>query len=248
MNPAAAIAIQMNNEGVELLKKSQYGPAISSFAIALANFKEMLVTDDDETQSSTQDESTIRESWPGQSSYFTCTSSSDCTLSPHTTKSISSSEEMIVLDPNHRSIIFCRPIILSKKYDKNSMGAFNKYSFAIIFNIALAHHLGGMNCIKSRAAKLRKALRLYEFAYSIHMQDNAQLQITYTLGMVNNLGHIRETLGEQQKAQQCFQQLLSTLMYVMQESGEKSCKGEWDIFLHNITHLVLRNTAMATAA
>lgn len=243
MSSPAAIAIQINNEGVELLKKSQYGPAISSFSIALAKVKEMLVTDEDETQASTQDESaSIRESSTSHSPGST--SSSDCTLSR--TKSISSSEKMIALDPNHRSI-FCHPITLSEKCEKNSRDAFNKYSFAMMFNVALAHHLGGLECTKSREAKLRKALRLYEFAYSIHMQADVQLQITYALGMVNNLGHIQEALGEQQKAQKCFQQLLSTLMYAL-ESGEGNCKGEWDIFLHNITHLVLRNTDMAAAA
>jgi hypothetical protein len=244
MSPLAAIiAIQMNNEGVKLLKKSQYGPAISLFRIALANVKEMIVlNDEDEAQSSTQDESAIRESSSGQSSYST--SSSGCTLSH--TMSISSSVDMIALDPDDRSIIFCHPITLSKKCEGNSSkGAYNKFSFAILFNIALAYHLGGIECTKSKEAKLRKALRLYECASS--MRKNVHLQITYTLAIVNNVGHIQESLGEQQKAQQSFQQLLSTLMCVM-ESGEENCRGEWDIFLHNITHIVLRNNAMAAAA
>ena len=131
--------------------------------------------------------------------------------------------------------------------EKPTVEVYNKYSFAILFNLALAHHLAGMECPESRKGKLRKALRLYEFAYSIQVQEDIQLQIKYTLGMVNNLGHIQELLGDHQKAHQCFQHLLSTLMYVL-EGGEANEDGKWDIFLHNVSHLILRESALAAAA
>jgi tetratricopeptide (TPR) repeat protein len=232
----AAIASRMNNGGVALMKRANYSEAIASYTAALAKVKQMLIEDEND-----EDSSDVADEQSGGSSDSIAFAQDD-----FPTGAESDSKELMMSDPNSRSI-FCRPILLRNRNEKACVELYNKFSFAIMFNLALAHHLSGMKCTESKRGKLRKALRLYEFAYSIQMQEDVQLQITYTLGMVNNLGHIQELLGEEQKAQQCFQHLLSTLMYVM-ESGEESNEGQWDVFLHNVTHLVLRETSMAAAA
>ena len=235
----AAIASKISNGGVELLKRAKYGEAISSFTSALAKVKEMLVADEDEDISSDEQHQQCAE----DSTVFSRASF------PSSMSSLETREMMMLVDPNQRSI-FCQPIILrAGKDERPTLKLYNRFSFAIMFNLALAHHLSWMESPgASRLGKLRKALRLYEYAYSIQMQEDVQLQITYTLGMVNNLGHIQEHLGEVQKAHQCFQHLLSTLMYVIEGGEEGSEEGQWDVFFHNITHLVLRETALAAAA
>ena len=233
----ASITIQLNNEGAEFLNNSQYGKAVSSFTVALAKVKTMLVQDmEDDSESATPDHPPHA---PASASGCSVPAGKSCATSLQ-------ADAMYLLDPSRRSI-FCNPIVLTDRNERPTLELYNRYSFAIIFNLALAHHLSGMDSTELRDTKLRKALRLYEFAYSIQMQEDVQLQLVYTFGMVNNLGHIQETLGDQEKAQQCYQHLLSTLMYVM-ESGEGNYEGQWDIFLHNITHLILRQSPMAAAA
>ena len=236
-------AVKICNKGVEFLKEAKYAESISTFTVALANVKQMLLEVDEE------DESHLSPSLgqPPADLCFPSDVSSECCGSA-AAESVSSlrSQDMILLDPSFRTI-FCHPITLPMKQEKPTVEVYNKYSFAILFNLALAHHLAGMECPESRKGKLRKALRLYEFAYSIQVQEDIQLQIKYTLGMVNNLGHIQELLGDHQKAHQCFQHLLSTLMYVL-EGGEANEDGKWDIFLHNVSHLILRESALAAAA
>ena len=246
----AAVASKINNGGVEFLKRASYGEAISSFTTALSKVKQMLIADDEEDEIATTT-SNEQQQQPQQQQSQCVGDSTDMSgdTFPPSMSSLESREMLMMVDPNQRSI-FCKPIILrAAKDERPTLKLYNRYSIAIMFNLALAHHLSGMETSEvSRIGKLRKALRLYEYAYSIQMQEDVQLQITYTLGMVNNLGHIQEHLGEVQKAQQCFQHLLSTLMYVIESGEEGSDEGQWDVFFHNITHLVLRESALAAAA
>jgi tetratricopeptide (TPR) repeat protein len=239
----STIAIKLNNAGVELLKGSNYKDATASFTAALTKIQELLVDEDvlmccEETQDATIDNDSDQNMVLDSESEFTKTHCLSFALPLE-------SGESILSDPNHRSI-FCQPILLSSKQATSSVEACNMASFAIMFNLAMTYHLNGMESVATRQGKLRKALRLYEFAYSVQMQESIQLQITYTLGMVNNLGHIHEILGDNQKAQQCFQHLLSTLMYMTESGANFGC--QWDIFYHNVTQLVLREPAFAAAA
>ena len=242
---AAQVAVILNNKGVDHLDQSRFGPAIASFTAALTNVKTMLVEDDGDSAMypPAADETHSMDVEPASE----LAGSSADTLPPSLKGACSVTPNMIQFDSCRRTV-FSTPISIQND-GSSTLEAYNRFSFGIMFNLALAHHLGGLNCHdQTREAKLQKALRLYEFAYSIQMQEDLSLQLVYTLGMMNNLGHIQDALGDKEKSQQCYQHLLSTLMFVMEGQDSGCCSEEMELFLNNVTHLVLRETDLAPAA
>jgi tetratricopeptide (TPR) repeat protein len=126
------------------------------------------------------------------------------------------------------------------------------YSFACVFNLALGHHLSGL--ITSSPFFLRKAIKLYEQAYGILIQDNNDIDPSHFLAVLNNLGRSHIHLGNSRKSTKYSEYLLATLMYVadiykldgIEYSDEHVvlCEGCFS----NVMHLVLRDRRIAPAA
>ena len=93
---------------------------------------------------------------------------------------------------------------------------------------------------------LRKALQLYELAYAIQMQEGIDMTLTPTMIIMSNVGHIHKILGNNDNAMQCFQHLLSTLMFLV-EAGERDMVWEFDGFFENILKTVYANAPAAAA-
>jgi tetratricopeptide (TPR) repeat protein len=125
------------------------------------------------------------------------------------------------------------------------------YSFACVFNLALCHHLSGL--IISSPFFLRKAIKLYEQAYGMLMQED-EMDTTLFLAVVNNLGRIHSQLGDSMKAIKYSEHLLATLMYVTDNyklNGIKSSDEDavlCESCFSNVMHLVLRDSRIASAA
>jgi hypothetical protein len=114
----------------------------------------------------------------------------------------------------HRRAIILPPCLSSDYYSRVMVSA------AIIFNLALAHHLFALE--QAGSSKLetmfRKALKFYEYSFILlrthHSKTPSSLLLMAT---INNSGHIYIMLGEEGHAGTCFQNLLSTL----------TCLGYW---------------------
>lgn len=124
----------------------------------------------------------------------------------------------------------------------------------IFFNLALTHHMWAIveammdgatataasssfsyrQCT-SPAEYLHSAMKLYELAFSLLMQDNVgtsadtgsimeeadeppQCEIL-ALAIINNLGWIHDSLGDATKAARCYEHLLSLLVYLQERTG-----------------------------
>ena len=118
-------------------------------------------------------------------------------------------------------------------------------SLITMFNLAICHH---RNAIENNMDKtyLRKALQLYELAYSIQVQGGIDMTLTPTMIIMSNVGHIHDVLGNDDNAKQCFQHLLSTLMFLI-EAGERDRVWEFDGFFNNIMQTIYANSPAAAA-
>jgi hypothetical protein len=118
----------------------------------------------------------------------------------------------------------------------------------VAFNFALAHQLTARegNEEDIRSTKLQKAATLYEICLSMQqVEEQLGPNTLFIMASVNNLGLIYSELNDQPKASMCINQVLSTLMYLV-ESGSDYVF-ELDGFFRNV-YSVISKTCSAPAA
>jgi tetratricopeptide (TPR) repeat protein len=123
-------------------------------------------------------------------------------------------------------------------------------SIVTIFNLALAHHLAAMeeNSV-FRSQLLRKAVKLYELAHNLQREEESmENTLLFTMAIINNLGLIYRCLDESEISGKCFQQLLSTLMFLTDCGSEN----QRDVpafagFFRNTSHLIFHLSSAAAA-
>jgi tetratricopeptide (TPR) repeat protein len=93
--------------------------------------------------------------------------------------------------------------------------------------------LSAMAGANRQSQKLQRAAKLYELAFK--MQRDAQLDnnVLFTMAALNNLGVIHHQLENKETATKCFEQVLSTVMFMV-DCGEAEVCGHLDGFLHNV--------------
>jgi hypothetical protein len=146
---------------------------------------------------------------------------------------------------------YIRPIYIPERLgQENGFDAQAVFSVAV-FNLALAHHLGGMEDTPSSINLLQKAAKLYEFGVHIqegHQSDDYSTGILFFLATLNNLGDVHRRLGNNMKSEQCFGQLLSILMF-LSDSGEQASSSNLEVFFRSTFYLVSpTHVTAATAA
>jgi tetratricopeptide (TPR) repeat protein len=114
------------------------------------------------------------------------------------------------------SYVFCSPIEIPIETSLLPL----KISLLMVFNLALAHHLNGIQT--SNCDHLEKALRLYECVYRISQEEEVGLSVLHAMALTNNLGHVHLVLRDTFKSQKCFEQLLATLIYFVEVSDGDS--------------------------
>jgi tetratricopeptide (TPR) repeat protein len=217
-NPSAEIfATKSINLGVELYENGNLQQAVAAFADALALTKQIQYWDEIEDHG---DESSILP--PFQ---------------PHfgkTEKWVTSTNDLF---------IFLNPIRLAEELPKTKRR--KSLSLIALFNLAICSHRSGI-LHSMDTGLLRKALQMYELAYAIQMQEGIDMTLTPTMIIMSNVGHIHKILGNRDNSMQCFQHLLSTIMFLV-EAGEKDHIFEFDGFFENILKTVYAHPPAAAA-
>ena len=123
-------------------------------------------------------------------------------------------------------------------------------SFAVIFNMAICYHLQASCCkeedTEERHFLLEKSKHLYELGYRLLRSEDFSFSIRISLALTNNLGQVLKNLQEHQKADLCFERLLSTVMFLM-DCGADDELYEIDGFIRNTLYLVLQKSAASAA-
>ena len=79
------------------------------------------------------------------------------------------------------------------------------------------------------------------------LQDTGHDGATETMAIANNLGHVHLSVGDAIKARQCYEHLLSTIMFVTQAGEDRNSIQHFDGFFWSVQAMVLSDTQHQTA-
>lgn len=238
-------SLELNNEGASLICKGEYARAISTFSQAMAIVKEM-VADENSITSSTaggkRDEDT--------EIYSTCECCSDTVSFMDAEQAGPSSscpeEAASHEDESSYCFVFRKPIVMSLDADECGNRTVAKLSAIMIFNMALSHHLSALK--DKNATQLHAALMLYKNAYLLQQNEQIDICILYNLALSNNLGQVLKAMKYQPEARQCFEQLLSILLFMVDYCDDEE-KAHLEGFFRSASPCILgSNTKAAPAA
>mmetsp|Transcript_54170 Transcript_54170/g.58746 ORF Transcript_54170/g.58746 Transcript_54170/m.58746 type:complete len:153 (-) Transcript_54170:14-472(-) len=148
----------------------------------------------------------------------------------------------------------------------------------VMYNLALTLHLQAISLISSSSSssntktkrssdrkKIKKLLvrsrTLYELSFDMHLEniDVEQEECTlFTLALTNNLGLIYQITKDTKKCTSCFQNMFSTMMYLLDSSQQYHDEGsssvqsnhrkEWNGLFSNAMDILFTHTYEVTAA
>jgi tetratricopeptide (TPR) repeat protein len=213
------LAARYINLGVAYYEKGRIQEAVVAFADALSMSKHVVEYDNDPKRENDD------------------IYDLDCPFQPEFGKS-----EKIMSTPNDLSI-FLNPIRVPGMLPGSKVC--KTLSLIAMFNLAICNHRNAIVNNMDRRM-LRKALQLYELAYAIQMQEGIDMTLTPTMIIMSNVGNIHKIMGNDDNAMQCFQHLLSTLMFLV-EAGERDMVWEFDGFFENILKTVFAHPPAAAA-
>ena len=232
-----ASAVKLHSEGLRFFQSRNYDEAIKRFSESLLQIKEILPMRKKRTQHSSDDR--IANASPAL--FFLLNESEDGKMP----EAYCHASFM-----NHSSsFIFKCPVMLDcDSTERPSCKLSESLSYIILYNLALSNHLRATENGILSEARLKRALRLYEFAYHVQTKEQISLNNMQTMALVNNIGHIHRVLKNEEEASQCFQHLLSVIMYVVGDCGERESNDHLDGFLANVMPLILQQSPSASAA
>lgn len=205
---AETFATKSINLGVELYESGHLQQAVVAFADALALTKQI-------------------EYWDEIEEHFMENRDESAYLPPFQPQ-FGRSENWVT--STNDLFIFLNPIRIEGQLPKTKLR--KSLSLISLFNLAICNHRSGISH-NMDPGLLRKALQMYELAYAIQMQEGIDMTLTPTMIIMSNVGHIHKILGNEDNSMQCFQHLLSTIMFLV-EAGEKDHIFEFDGFFENI--------------
>lgn len=233
----ATIATNLNNEGISRMDSADYEGAASAFSKGLSIVKRALASPEWDDLSSKALDQAANQDTPACQFYKLQSFDSDML--------IDQDEQQDWM--NQDGFVFNEPImVLPQSLETPGYSYFVKLSFIQLYNLALSHHLCALKQPKPKRF-LQKALSLYELAYTIHVSEDVELTILQSMAIVNNLGHLHRRLNDQEKSTQCFENLLTTLMFV-KDCGDQDSYQLLDGFLSNVISLILCGPKPAPAA
>lgn len=219
MSTAASVTA-LNNQGVHLIECGDYRAAISVFTRGVSIVREELARQYKERSSTTDVEA---ETHLRGKDCFTPSCPFHKLSSESSPLTNSEKDETMIAD--NQQFIFTNPIFIPPTEDTMNRDCYNHYvklSFIQLYNLALANHLFALHAGQVyERRRLEKALVLYEIVYTLqHTENDIQPTALQVMAIVNNLGQIHTALQDLDKARECFENLLSTLMYYVADCEE----------------------------
>jgi tetratricopeptide (TPR) repeat protein len=119
------------------------------------------------------------------------------------------------IDSSHGEFVYRDPILILSNASASSHDL--AIPIVITFNLGLTYYLLGttMDHTVDRLVLLRSSMRLYQYSFRLQRSlGRASRSPRYFMATINNAGIVYSNLGETRNADQCFQQLLTLLMYM----------------------------------
>jgi hypothetical protein len=110
-------------------------------------------------------------------------------------------------------------------------------SLSIIFNLALAYQLSSLyevNDVEQQRQRLINASQLYRLAHRLHKDENVHSTI-YDIACVNNLAIVSKHMDDNVTCSSCFDQILSTIMFMVTRGEQNRIGKEIHGFFQNAT-------------
>ena len=235
-------SLELNNEGARLICKGQYDRAVSTFSKALSTVKQMVADQNSIAGNRDQEDTAMLDSTSAYSSEtISCMEAAESSSSPEEANSCE--------DESSHCFIFRKPLVMTL-LDADECGdrtTVAKLSAIIMFNMALSHHLSALTHHKN-ATQLHAALVLYEHAYVLLQNEEVDICVLYNLALSNNLGQVLKEMKHQPEARQCFEQLLSILLCLVEHCDDEE-KARLEGFFRSASPCMLgSNTKAAPAA
>ena len=121
------------------------------------------------------------------------------------------------------TFVFKRSLILLPESSNDPLGpaplnldGYAQESAAVVFNIALSHHLIALST--NRSDMLERALKFYEFANSIRQRQDASMEII-DLALLNNVGQAQHEFCNYSTARECFDMLTKRLILLKRQGA-----------------------------
>jgi tetratricopeptide (TPR) repeat protein len=237
---------RLNNVGASQLVTGRYANAIDSFTRSMGLAKSALALLVAENQAKHMNNCTSR----SMQQQRRCA----VVLFMHSAASVAAAEAKVqtVVDDRQKTLrgLYMFPLYLSESAEYQRYEPTVEASIAIMFNLALAHHLIALYGPFNRyVCTLEQAIDLYELAYTVQMNEDAKLSIEFSMAIINNLGHIHRLLGDEDRGSQCFRHLLSTIFF-FRSYGERHVNSDCchtDTFVYSVSHLILQKAVAAAA-
>jgi tetratricopeptide (TPR) repeat protein len=240
---SAIAASEFNNKGLYLLENGLYSQAVIAFSQGVVIVKQVLAEEEEEDAS------------------FDSAMAQACSESPPMPECFFHQQQnsQLTSDYTHDTLLyeepflFKAPIYIQSTPDTIASGFaattkyFIKLSFILLYNLALAHHLRAATEPKSKTKRLQKAMKLYEIAFTMQLQD-LDLSVLQVMAISNNLGHIHTILRNETKSRRCFEHLLQSILLCQHPQEEDEPAVPLDGFLTNVMPFMLNGLASAPAA
>lgn len=230
--------IELNNYACWLIQNGKFEEAVSSLFTALQATKASAQGDnclpENETKEYASSDSRLR---------------SGCSMESVLENACDDCNIAIDSSVTSRSFMYRKPVRIREDYCQDSYLQY--VSFAIIFNLALSHHLNDIDNREQKQTQqppFQTAKRLYELAFQLQAQMNER-NLILTSALLNNLSLVHQRLDSTLEAEQC-QKLLLSIILLLVDHGEASTEFsvELDGFLGNVLHLILNASPVARAA
>jgi hypothetical protein len=245
----------LNNHGVQQIRDGQYNDAASSLKESLYLAKNILYLLDSQENSDCCEMEIDHHQAKDLTDTAMChvhTSSYECSVvMPLPTNGERASKndtiEKLSSECEGHQFIYKNPLELSSSVPSVlDHEVVIEISVAIMFNLAQSHHFHALRGnSQDRESVLGQAVRLYELAYTVQVQEDIELSAECTMAMVNNMGQIHGLLGNHEKQTKCFRQLLSTILFLQSYGEATTCETEG--FVRSVSHLILKKIVAPSA-
>jgi hypothetical protein len=251
-------SIVFNNDGVDEMEHGLYDNAIISFTHALeilrpfvhaTNAEGNMVYENDvkqidsrgsqhgrrcSTTTSTQTNPTADSDESSKIEVDEC----DTTCCNDDDSTFTVDKDFVFRDPIEIPIRFIAKRAPSRKF-------FVKLTIVVMYNLALAFHLSALQTLSHD--RLIRAKKLYEYAFQMHLQESCDVTLLYSLALMNNLGLIYRLLRDQDRSNECFQNMLATMMFLLEADEARTIK-QWDGLLSNVMGCIFSEQGDVAAA